>query len=585
MIQSKILQRLFHPSSLYTQGYGSFESIGSKIKITYTKNGKIQKKEVNLDNATDLEERIKSELGKLILEDRHKLIATNFSGKESYETLSPKLWLDEDIVSFLANNKNQTIKIEEDLRRVASNFDENNIAKVKLSEDNEVKVKDLISLTEYKRTCSQKEFQTLTSLVNKFKGKRLIFISSTPQGGGVAIMRHGLIRLFRVLNVNAHWYVVKPDADVFNITKRKFHNVLQAAAKPGIELTKADEKLYNKWIRENADFFKDKFKKADFVVIDDPQPSGLIPYIRKANPKAKIIYRSHIHIETDLTKKIGTPQYKTWQFLWKNIKLADVFISHPVASFVPMEVPKEKVVFMPATTDPLDGLNKPLNEHYLNYYMDIFDKFTKAENQTPLDHKRPYIIQIARFDPSKGIPYVLDAYRTLRKKFGRKSGMLPQLVITGNGSIDDPERNLIFDETIEKINSPEFAGLKDDIKVVRLPHIDQMFNALLRRSAVVLQLSTKEGFEIKVTEALMKGKPVIAFKTGGIPLQIKDGVDGFLVKTGNSEEVASHLFELLTDSNLYVKMSKAAESYFDKSFLTIPNATRWLELCLRLGKT
>jgi len=47
----------------------------------------------------------------------------------------------------------------------------------------------------------------------------------------------------------------------------------------------------------------------------------------------------------------GTPQADIWQFLWSNISLADMFISHPIPAFVPSNVPKSKVAYMPATTD------------------------------------------------------------------------------------------------------------------------------------------------------------------------------------------------------------------------------------------
>jgi len=58
----------------------------------------------------------------------------------------------------------------------------------------------------------------------------------------------------------------------------------------------------------------------------------------------------------------GSPQHDIWKFLWGNIQHADMFISHPIPSFVPGNVPRNKVAYLPATTDWLDGLNKDLNE-------------------------------------------------------------------------------------------------------------------------------------------------------------------------------------------------------------------------------
>ena len=100
---------------------------------------------------------------------------------------------------------------------------------------------------------------------------------------------------------------------------------------------------------------------------------GLIPLIKKATPHRPVLYRSHIQIRRDLVAKSGSPQADVWEFLWSNIQLADMFISHPIPIFVPHTVPREKVVYLPATTDWLDGLNKHLNKWDSGYYGHIYN--------------------------------------------------------------------------------------------------------------------------------------------------------------------------------------------------------------------
>jgi alpha,alpha-trehalose phosphorylase (configuration-retaining) len=58
--------------------------------------------------------------------------------------------------------------------------------------------------------------------------------------------------------------------------------------------------------------------------------------------------------------------------------------------------------------------------------------------------------------------------------------------------------------------------------------------ALLESAKIALQLSLREGFEVKVSEALHAGKPVVASNTGGIPLQIQHGKSGFIVEVGDN---------------------------------------------------
>jgi glycosyltransferase involved in cell wall biosynthesis len=43
----------------------------------------------------------------------------------------------------------------------------------------------------------------------------------------------------------------------------------------------------------------------------------------------------------------------------------------------------------------------------------------------------------------------------------------------------------------------------------------------MANSKIALQLSSREGFEVKVSEALHAGRPVITTRSGGIPLQVR----------------------------------------------------------------
>jgi len=80
----------------------------------------------------------------------------------------------------------------------------------------------------------------------------------------------------------------------------------------------------------------------------------------------------------------------------------------------------------------------------------------------------------------------------------------------------------------------------------------------LPRGKIALQLSTREGFEVKVSEALHAGKPVIASRTGGIPLQIQHDKSGYLCEVGDNDQVATHLYDLHTDEKLYDAVSNFA---------------------------
>ncbi|KAG1469585.1 hypothetical protein G6F56_003175 [Rhizopus delemar] len=411
---------------------------------------------------------------------------------------------------------------------------------------------------------------------------------STPQGGGVALMRHALVRCLRLVGVEVHWFVSRPKPEVFDITKRKFHNVLQGVSDNDVCLTEDDKKIFNEWLKENVNRFwmhdNGPIKNSDVIVVDDPQVSGIIPYIRKYAPQTKIIFRSHIEIRSDLIEKSPDgPQAKTWNFLWNFIQHADVFVAHPIKNFVPHTVPSRNAVLLPATTDPLDGLNKYMPDWCMVYYQSVFNRVCTDCGIGEVDWSRPYIAQVARFDPSKGIPDVLEVYRKLREKLDSSNPCkIPQLIICGHGSVDDPDGTIIFDQVQGTLTSKPFAGIASDVISVRLPASDQLLNMVLRGAYVVLQLSHREGFEVKVTEALYKNVPVLAYKAGGIPLQIEDGVDGCLFEIGDTEAVANKLIEMFENPDLRDQMSQATKKCVQEEYFTVWNAMSWLHMCLEL---
>lgn len=100
----------------------------------------------------------------------------------------------------------------------------------------------------------------------------------------------------------------------------------------------------------------------------------------------------------------------------------------------------------------------------------------------------------------------------------------------------------------------------------------------MQNSKIALQLSTREGFEVKVSEAIHAGKPVVACRTGGIPLQIQHGKSGYLCEVGDNAAVAKHLYDLYTDDELYNKMSKFAKENVSDEVGTVGNAAAWLYL-------
>ncbi|MDO8489685.1 MAG: methyltransferase domain-containing protein, partial [Candidatus Omnitrophota bacterium] len=157
--------------------------------------------------------------------------------KEKLEKLGSRLWLEQDTIweihlAWFGIKE----EIPRKLIKAASNMFEDKEGVIDISkvyvhpETGEVMIRRLVTLEDYKDTVEPVTWELLLNLADAFRGKKLINISSTPQGGGVALMRHRLIDLLRLLGIDAHWYIMAGDGKVFEVTKKKIHNVLQGVS-------------------------------------------------------------------------------------------------------------------------------------------------------------------------------------------------------------------------------------------------------------------------------------------------------------------------------------------------------------------
>ena len=455
------------------------------------------------------------------------------------------------------------------------------------------------TLEEYKAVSSPEEWEMFESVAGQLKGKKILHINATAAGGGVAIMRKPEVHQFQLAGVDVQWMALSPNPAGANVTKNCFHNQFQGVAEPGNELTEERIKEYESWITQDAPLMKDAIRGADVIIIDDWQPHLLINYIKDGyteetpdgpvfhppfNPSAPILFRDHIHTRSELMELEGHPANTAWEYVWKTIKRADAFITHPKDEFIPPGVPDEKVWFMPATIDKLDDLNRDLSNEEIEQGFEFVNKnLFKHMGQKPIDRNRPYIALVARFDESKGMPEGMESYAMARAELvarGVPKAEIPQLVMIGNGSVDDPSGPKELKKIMD-LREGIYGDVMDDIKVARVPHNDKAINAVLRSAKLALQPSLAEGFESRVTDAIFLGVPVIGSDRGGIPLQIIEGKSGYVLPPAETRQWADRIVDLMTNHDHYLQLKLSTRDMFDKhnsKFTTVRNAIRWMAL-------
>jgi trehalose synthase len=368
-----------------------------------------------------------------------------------------------------------------------------------------------------------------------FKAKRLhdlrvVNVSSTFYGGGVAEILSSLTLAEQAIGIRADWRLIQGSPEFFSVTK-KLHNALQGA---DINLSDLKKEIYEQVNFHNAlrmDI------EADIVVVHDPQPLPLITHFRHTCPW---VWRCHV----DLSR----PHPECWGYLRQFVDDYDAMIVSLPEYAQDIAVPQ--IAIMPAI-DPFAIKNRPLSEE------EIDDRL--AHYGIPDD--LPIVTQISRFDRWKDPQGVIEAFKAARREVDAT------LVLLGSVATDDPEGQQVFESLL---------GCKEERIVILTAEDSALVNALQRRAAVVLQKSLREGFGLTVAEAMWKGAAVIGGDCGGIRHQIDDGKNGFLV--GSVEQAAERIVRLVKDVDLRRRLGAAARETVRKRFLMSRLLEQYLDL-------
>jgi trehalose synthase len=395
-----------------------------------------------------------------------------------------------------------------------------------------IQIPNRIPLDDYSSVIGAGEVTELRTLAKPLAGRSVVMINSTAVGGGVAEILNRLVPLAEELGINIRWEVMTGGEDFFEVTKA-FHNALHGAP------YHAEPRHFDIFRAYNEKNAKRLPLDAEFMVIHDPQPAGLISYREKNSNHW--VWRCHIDL--------SHPHPTVWNFLENYVPHYDaaIFSSPEFAK----QLPIPQYLFHPAI-DPLSEKNRDLPPEFV------------------LDHLRPILTQISRFDRLKDPVGVIRAYRIVRRYFDC------QLVLAGGGASDDPEGATVLKE------AQNAAEGDPDIKLLELPAWAPLeVNALQRASTIVIQKSLREGFGLTVSEALWKKKPVVASAVGGIPTQIIHKHTGLLAHS--VEGTAYQIRFLLSHPDIAGRLGERGHQHVKENFLITQNLKRYLTLFLKLG--
>ncbi len=382
-------------------------------------------------------------------------------------------------------------------------------------------------------------YDELMLLAEKVAGKTVKMVNSTAVGGGVAEILTRSVPLLNEMGIKTKWEVIKGSGEFFGVTKA-FHNAIHGVK---TEITDSMLEIYNETMKANlAEMIFDE----QVVIIHDPQPAGLIA--AKEKSKAKWVWRCHIDS--------SHPEEKLWNFMQGIVGKYDASIFSTPWFAKNLSIPQ---YFIYPAIDPLAEKNRELSSSEI-------DGVSRKYN---IDKSRPIITQISRFDQLKDPVGVIQAYKLVKKQNDC------QLVLAGGEATDDPEGTQVLHQV------QEAAKNDPDIHILLLPpYADLEVNALQRASTVVVQKSLREGFGLTVTEALWKGKPVVASAVGGITLQIIHNFTGLLVHS--VEGAAYQIRYLINNPQVAKKMGEYGREHVREKFLITRKLRNYLVLLVAL---
>ena len=159
--------------------------------------------------------------------------------------------------------------------------------------------------------------------------------------------------------------------------------------------------------------------------------------------------------------------------------------------------------------------------------------------ELPQKSKHPTIVYAGRLTHAKRPIHALKAFKKVKVKLPTA-----ELWIVGEGPVRQKLEQM-------SVSGVKFFGQTSTAERRRI----------IQQSWVLVNPSVREGWGLNVTEANALGVPTVAYNVPGLRDSIQDDITGLLVKSGDVDDLADGLLELLTNSKRRIDFSLNALAY------------------------
>ncbi|WP_246041510.1 glycosyltransferase family 4 protein [Halorubrum ezzemoulense] len=239
----------------------------------------------------------------------------------------------------------------------------------------------------------------------------------------------------------------------------------------------------------------------------------------------KIIYTAHLG---ETNKRVTEPMFSPDVFLAKRSSITTVLNEKMKGAFEESGVDEQKLRIVPNGVD--------------------IDQFMSKKDY---NNEKPLVLFVGTVTPRKRVIDLVEAA-------SRTKDIDSKFIIAGKTDIDEEYYSKVKQKILK-------YGLEDRFEFtgfVSNEHIQKLYS----KADIFVLPSQEEGFGMVVTEAMAAETPVIGTHVGGIPLQINNGVNGFLYDPGDVNALSSSLRELLLNPSMRRKLGERGRAIAVQNF-------------------
>ena len=388
------------------------------------------------------------------------------------------------------------------------------------------------SLKDYVPVAGKDKIDELIELAAPLRGLRVLNLSVTAFGTGLAELLRSSSPLFCDLGLDWRWQIVRADEETTHVNKLMY----RALAGGRVEWTPKMTKAWLRYTAMNAELLNEDF---DVVIVHDLQPVAIRSYVESDGTRSRAWWVLHSHID------LSAAQPEVWDLLERHARNYDCWVLEDEQFVGNTQPPLPTRVIAPAV-DPLGSRNMELSA---DATADILRRYG-------VEVDRPLVSQVAPISEDSDALGALEVFRLMKQRTPDL-----QMVLLATSPPDGEEAYAYFDNVVKEathLQDVHILSNLDDVGNVEI-------NVVQRSSRALMQRALQRGFGIWLSDALWKETPVVGAPMGGIPKQVVHGRTGYLA--ANNEEFAGYLQTLVSEPEKARELGAAGRRHVAENFL------------------